>query len=139
MCQSGAGYKDENGNKIGLGGHDFPPAAVILDAELTISTPERLWLSTGIRALDHAVGGSRHLRRGKTLADEAVKPECLYRPLVPYPVKVMSYEAISLLFKYLPISKQDPDDLAARQKLQLAAWMSLWPATLSKPVFVSTS
>lgn len=56
MCQPGAGYKDENGHKTGLGGPDFPPAAVILDAELTLPTPEKLWLSTGIRALDHAVG-----------------------------------------------------------------------------------
>ena len=54
-------------------------------------------------------------------------------------MKAISYEAISLLFKYLPISKQNPGDTAARQKLQIAAWMSLWPVTLSKPVFVLTS
>jgi len=71
--------------------------------------------------------------------DEVAKLESLYRPLVPYPVKAISYEAISLLFKYLPISKRDPNDTTARQKLQIAAWMSLWPATLSKPVFVLTS
>lgn len=53
-------------------------------------------------------------------------------------MKVICYEAISLLFKYLPISKQNPDDIAARQKLQVAAWMSLWPITLSEPVFVWT-
>ena len=64
------------------------------------------------------------------------KLENLYRPFVPYPVKVLCYEAISLLFKYLPISKQNPGDIAARQKLQVAAWMSLWPITLSKYVFV---
>jgi len=115
-----AGYKDNNGHKIGLAGYDFPPAAVILDAELTLSTPERLWLSTGVRALDHAV-------------------ESLYRPLVPYPMKVISYEAISLLFKYLAISKQNPGDITARQKLQVAAWMSLWPATLSAPVTLGLS
>ena len=53
-------------------------------------------------------------------------------------MKVISYEAVSLLFKYLPISKQNPSDIAARQKLQIAAWMSLWPTTLSKTVFVLT-
>lgn len=137
MCQAGAGYKDENGHKTGLAGHDFPPAAVILDAELTLSTPERLWLSTGIRALDHAVGGWV-LCEGKMSAHEAVKLESLYRPLVPYPTKAISYEAISLLFKYLPISKQNPGDIAVRQKLQVAAWMSLWPATLPKYVFAWT-
>ena len=31
-------------------------AGIILDAELTLATPERLWLSTGMRAVDHAVG-----------------------------------------------------------------------------------
>jgi alcohol dehydrogenase class IV len=31
------------------------PAAVILDPEAAAFTPQRLWLSTGIRALDHAV------------------------------------------------------------------------------------
>jgi len=49
-------------------------------------------------------------------------------------MKVISYEAISLLFKYLRVSKENPEDIAVRQKLQVAAWMSLWPATLSKPV-----
>src|SRR5260370_24989330 len=31
--------------------------SVIYDAELTLATPMSLWLSTGIRALDHAVEG----------------------------------------------------------------------------------
>ena len=35
---------------------ELAPAGIILDAELTLATPERLWLSTGLRALDHAVG-----------------------------------------------------------------------------------
>jgi alcohol dehydrogenase class IV len=30
---------------------------VILDAEATLYTPRKLWLSTGIRALDHAIEG----------------------------------------------------------------------------------
>ena len=82
--------------------------------------------------------GIPHLWR-ETPPDEMAKLESLYRPLVPYPMKAISHEAISLLFKYLPISKQNPSDIAARQKLQIAAWMSLWPATLSKPVFVLPS
>ena len=66
-------------------------------------------LSTGIRALDHAV-------------------EFLYRPFVTPPQKYLCYGAIVDLFKYLPQSKADPNDIHARQKLQVAAWMSLWPA-----------
>ena len=65
-------------------------------------------LSTGIRALDHAV-------------------ENLYQPSVIPPMKHLGYGAIVDLFKYLPESKADPDDIHARQKLQVAAWMSLWP------------
>ena len=31
------------------------PSLVILDPELTTTTPERIWLSTGVRAIDHCV------------------------------------------------------------------------------------
>jgi len=88
---------------------ELAPSGIILDAELTLPTPDRLWLSTGIRALDHAV-------------------ENLYRPLVPEPLKRMCYAALADLFKYLPISKANPKDVTIRQKLQVAVWMSLWPA-----------
>ena len=59
MClgaQVGAGFVDEEGTKTGVYGTQLAPAGIILDAELTLATPERLWLSTGIRALDHAIG-----------------------------------------------------------------------------------
>ena len=57
----------------------------------------------------------------------AFRPENLYRPGVPYPVKVLCYQAIADLFEYLPRSKADPSDVQARQALQVAAWMALWP------------
>ncbi|KAF8482778.1 iron-containing alcohol dehydrogenase [Russula ochroleuca] len=104
----GAGYTDEAGQKTAVSSPHLAPSGVILDAELTLATPERLWLSTGIRALDHAV-------------------ENLYRPFVIPPLKYLCYGAIVDLFKYLPQSKADPNDIHARQKLQVAAWMSLWP------------
>ena len=44
------------------------------------------------------------------------------------PLKALCYAALADLFKYLPMSKASPDDVEIRQKLQLAAWMSLWPA-----------
>ncbi|RDB25420.1 Alcohol dehydrogenase 2 [Hypsizygus marmoreus] len=109
----GAGYTDDLGNKVAVSSHALAPAGIILDAELTLATPERLWLSTGIRALDHAV-------------------ETLYRPLVPIPVKVLSYAALADLFTYLPQSKANPQDVDIRQKLQVASWMSLWPLKLEK-------
>jgi len=107
----GAGFTNEEGHKAGVAYQEAAPAGVILDATLTLATPERLWLSTGIRALDHAV-------------------ETLYRPLVAPPVKVLCYAAITDLFTYLPQSKANPQSIEIRQKLQLAAWMSLWPMKL---------
>ncbi len=42
------------------------PAFVILDPAVTLPTPMDLWLSTGIRALDHAVEGYLSRRRSRT-------------------------------------------------------------------------
>lgn len=84
------------------------PDGVILDAEHTLETPASLWLSTGLRALDHSI-------------------ESLYRPYVPPLIHALAYASIADLFKYLPISKRDPKDVNARQKLQIAAWHSLFP------------
>ncbi|KAI0745044.1 alcohol dehydrogenase IV [Earliella scabrosa] len=108
-----AGYTSEDGHKVAVSSPELVPAGIILDAELTLSTPERLWLSTGLRALDHAV-------------------ENLYRPFVPPPLKHLCYAALADLFTYLPKSKADPTDIEARQKLQIASWMSLWPLRLEK-------
>jgi alcohol dehydrogenase class IV len=47
-------------------------------------------------------------------------------------MKYLGYAALADLFKYLPLSKANPSDLAARQKLQIASWMSLWPLKLEK-------
>ena len=58
--QIGAGYTSEEGTKVLVNSQELAPAGIILDAELTLATPERLWLSTGLRALDHAVGKSHH-------------------------------------------------------------------------------
>ncbi|KAI0743394.1 alcohol dehydrogenase IV [Daedaleopsis nitida] len=103
-----AGHTNEEGYKTIVSSPELLPAGIILDAELTLATPERLWLSTGFRALDHAV-------------------ENLYRPLVPMPLKYLCYAALADLFTYLPRCKGDPHDLEARQRVQVASWMSQWP------------
>ncbi|KAI0958293.1 hypothetical protein AcV7_004150 [Taiwanofungus camphoratus] len=109
----GAGYTSEEGKKVSVSSQELAPAGIILDAELTLATPDRLWLSTGMRAVDHAV-------------------ENLYRPLVPPPMKYLCYAALADLFKYLPQSKANPQSIEVRQKLQVASWMSLWPIKLEK-------
>lgn len=102
------GVTDEDSNvKVGFAHTQVTPRCAILDAELTLSTPMILWLSTGIRSLDHAV-------------------ETLYAPGM-HPINdVLAIEAIKKLFEYLPRSKAKPDDLQARTELQLAAWMSFF-------------
>ncbi|KAK0226014.1 alcohol dehydrogenase IV [Armillaria fumosa] len=109
----GAGFTNDQGDKVGVTSPKLAPAGIILDAELTLPTPERLWLSTGIRALDHAV-------------------ENLYRNGTPHPIKVLCYAAIADLFTYLPASKANPQDVTVRQRLQIASWMSLWPLKLER-------
>jgi len=59
---SGAEFSDlagatdtRTGIKHGFTGRFIGAAAVILDPAMTLQTPERLWLATGIRAVDHAV------------------------------------------------------------------------------------
>lgn len=103
-----AGFKSDEGHKIGVSSKNLVPRAIIYDAEVTLDTPERLWLSTGIRALDHAV-------------------EYLYRPDTHPLVRPGAQSSIRDLFTYLPLSKKDPTNLDVRQKLQLACFNSLWP------------
>ena len=39
----GAGYTDEAGHKTAVSSQYLAPSGIILDAELTLATPERLW------------------------------------------------------------------------------------------------
>src|SRR5207253_2799120 len=51
-----AGFTTEaEHEKVGLRGEALIPQTVFFDAELSLQTPLDLWLSTGIRAVDHAV------------------------------------------------------------------------------------
>jgi alcohol dehydrogenase class IV len=102
---SGAGYTNEQGDKAGMRDPRQMVSTVIYDAELTLTTPMELWLSTGIRALDHAVEG--FLAEGEHPFND-----------------VMALEAIRRLFDSLPRAKAAPDDVGVRTENQLAAWFS---------------
>jgi maleylacetate reductase len=102
---AGAGFTDATGTKRGMREAGLLPRAVIYDPELTLKTPMELWLSTGIRALDHAVEGI--LAGGEHPFND-----------------VMAREAIRRLFRTLPEAKAKPDDLEVRSQNQLAAWFS---------------
>jgi alcohol dehydrogenase class IV len=102
---AGAGYTNEQGDKAGMRDPRLMVSAVIYDAELTLATPMQLWLSTGIRALDHAVEG--FLAEGQHPFND-----------------VMALEAIRRLFDSLPRTREWPDDVGVRTENQLAAWFS---------------
>ena len=110
---------EEVGRKSGFADKRAVPPVVILDPEVTVFTPERLWLSTGIRALDHAVEG------------------VLYGGEHPV-TDVTGLEGVRRLFEYLPRSKAAPDDLDTRAELQIAAWLSYF-APLNTPMGLSHS
>ncbi len=81
-------------------------SAVILDPGVTVHTPEWLFLSTGIRAVDHAV-----------------EDLCSINP-TPFSDGA-SMHALRLLSRGLVAVKADPANLEARLDCQLGAWMSI--------------
>jgi len=82
------------------------PRVVILDPELTLATPAWLWLSTGIKAVDHAME-ALWSRRPHPLAD------------------TLALEAIRMLRRHL-VESLEPGALEPRLRCQLAAWMSIF-------------
>lgn len=101
----GAATDPSSGAKQAYVGPDVCGAAVVLDPAATLHTPEWLWLSTGIRALDHAV---------ETLC--AVDP-------TPF-TDALSRQALEMLAAGLPASKTKPGDLEARLLCQQAVWLA---------------
>jgi alcohol dehydrogenase class IV len=94
------------------------PVCVILDPALTRHTPEWLWLSTGVRAIDHACE-----TLGSLLSNDFCDglAECALRSLAEGLVRV----------------KQDPEDLEGRLKCQIGAWQSMLPIIAGVPMGIS--
>jgi len=85
------------------------PRTVINDPELTLATPEWLWVATGMRALDHAI-------------------ETIYA-MRHYPLSdALGAKAISLLVEHLEpsIRTSGAEQLAYRGGCQFAAWFSIY-------------
>ncbi|WP_338452748.1 iron-containing alcohol dehydrogenase [Niallia oryzisoli] len=86
---------------------NMTPKFVFLDPVFTKDTPEWLWISTGIRAVDHAV-------------------ETLYSP-DPNPINTsLALQALKKLYIYLPLCKKEQTNLEYRLECQLGAWLSLF-------------
>jgi hypothetical protein len=62
---------------------------------------------------------------------------CYSREDSQLPIRHLVLFAIQTLFTYLPKSRDDPNDLDARGRLQIAAWESLWPSYVPVPIGLS--
>ena len=99
--------------------HDLVmPRAAILDPALTVHTPEWLFLSTGIRAVDHCVEG------------------LCSREAHPY-ADAQAIKGLSMLAEGLPRVKADARDLDARMDCQIGTWLSMGPLSSGVPMGAS--
>ncbi|MGO3931108.1 iron-containing alcohol dehydrogenase [Rhodopseudomonas pseudopalustris] len=94
------------------------PRAAILDPAITVHTPEWLWLSTGIRAVDHCVEG------------------ICSREAHPYG-DAQALKGLSMLATSLPRVKADPTDLQARLDCQIGTWLSMGALSSGVPMGAS--
>jgi maleylacetate reductase len=91
--------------KDGYMGREIGPATVILDAAATLATPDWLWHSTGIRALDHAVEGIC-----------SIAPSPL--------IEAAAVQALTQLSSAMLRVKANPSDLDARLLCLQGAWLA---------------
>ena len=82
------------------------PRVTILDPAPTVHTPLSVWLSTGVRAVDHATEG---------ICSQFSNPAS----------DASFLHALRLLSQNLPRIKRHPDDLEARLDCQLAVWLAM--------------
>jgi maleylacetate reductase len=116
---STAGVTNEKtGVKEGLRHPLLMPRAVILDPWLSLHTPEWLWLSTGIRAVDHCVEG------------------ICSREAHPYG-DAQALKGLSMLAQALPRVKADARDIEARMGCQIGTWLSTGPLASGVPMGAS--
>jgi maleylacetate reductase len=97
---------EETQHKQGYEHRNMAPVMVVLDPEITVHTPEWLWLSTGVRSVDHAV---------ETLSSDKSNDFA----------DGLAESALRLLVEGLPRVKADPNDLEGRLKCQIGAWQSM--------------
>ena len=100
---------EQAGHKIRVRNPALFAHLIVLDPEMTEGTPDWLWLSTGVKALDHCI--ERLYSAGN-------------QPAIDAPV----LSAAELLFNYLPNSREQDKDLGARLQCLIAAWLSMMGA-----------
>ena len=100
---------DQAGHKIRVRHPRLYADLIVLDSVMTEGTPDWLWLSTGVKAMDHCI-------------------ERLYcsgnQPAIDAPILA----AAETLFHHLPRSRESDGDSEARLQCLVAAWMSMMGA-----------
>jgi alcohol dehydrogenase class IV len=97
---------DQAGHKIRVRHPRLYADLIMLDPVMTEGTPDWLWLSTGVKALDHCI------ERLYTTGNQ---------PAIDAPILA----AAEMLFTYLPESSESDGDPEARLQCLVAAWMSM--------------
>jgi alcohol dehydrogenase class IV len=100
---------DQAGHKIRVRHPRLYADLIMLDPVVTEGTPDWLWLSTGVKALDHCI------ERLYTTGNQ---------PAIDAPVLA----AAEMLFTHLPKSRESDGDPEARLQCLVAAWMSMMGA-----------
>ena len=100
---------DGAGHKIRVSSSRLYADLIVLDPDITEGTPDWLWLSSGVKALDHCI--ERLYCQGN-------------QPAIDAPV----LSAAEMLFSALPRSRQSGGDVEARLQCLVAAWMSMMGA-----------
>ena len=100
---------DEAGHKIRVRHPRLYADLIVLDSVMTEGTPDGLWLSTGVKALDHCI-------------------ERLYTTGNQPAIDALVVAAAEMLFKHLPGSRESDRDPEARLQCLVAAWMSMMGA-----------
>ena len=108
-----AGGVTDEATRVKSGVYDprVMPRTVIADPALTLATPDWLWVTTGMRALDHAI-------------------ECAYAIRHQPLSDALAAKAIALLVEHLPASirSEGGERLAHRSHCQAASWFSIYGA-----------
>ncbi len=95
-------FDKEHGRKVTLADYSLSPDVAIVDAQFVMSMPKRLTADTGIDCLTHA------LEAGVSVYAS------------PY-TDANAMQAIRLVFRYLPVAFEHPDDEEARTMMHNAA------------------
>ena len=108
-----AGGVTDESTRVKSGVYDVRvlPRTVIADPALTLSTPDWLWVSTGIRALDHAIEGAYAIR---------------HQPISD----ALASKSIALFSEHLhpSITTKGDEQMEHRGHCQFASWYSIFGA-----------